>query len=172
LGYLPKEEEIVEETTPKATEGAQPLAEETGPSPTSTAGALVSTPKPLWKRGFEAFQDLKRGTCKALRGFCGFLKTFTFWVMVLLVALSIWGKFVEIQPLKAARNWLHLSERRSARSWCQSAASSGWVSYGETPYPPSAETPSVRIAPRIWCNAHSPTKGVALKMKKLFPHLN
>ncbi len=155
------------ETQTGETEEAQPLVQEVGPSPTSTMGALVATPKPPWKKVLEAVQGLKRGTCKALQGFCRWVTTwFIPHVAVALLALILFGGWIQIQPLKAAGNWAHPRESLNAYSWC---ATEGWRSYGQS-YP-LPQAPSVRIAPGVWCNPRSPTKGVATPMRRLFPHL-
>ncbi len=141
-------------------------------APEKTTSALVPTLKTPLRKFFEgvseAFQGLKKSLRVTLRWF---LRWFLPRLFVVFIALILFGGWIQTQPLKKAAGWVQLSERRSARSWCQSSASSGWVSYG-MPYPPNAETPSVKISPwGVWCNANSPTKGVVLRMKKLFPDL-
>lgn len=138
--------------------------------PKITGGVLLPPARPPQKPLQRFFTALLEGLKKGFGVLGLILKWFLPRVLAVFLGLILFGGWIQTQPLKKAAGWVQLSERRSARSWCQSSASSGWVSYG-MPYPPNAETPSVRIAPRIWCNAHSPTKGVALKMKKLFPHL-
>ncbi len=160
----------------EALEGQSRLERQKGQGPLDTPNAqttaIVATPKPIWRRVFETLQD-------ALCGILRFSKKAFVWtttwfmprVLAVFLALILFGGWIQVEPFKRmAASWLHPLERMNARSWCQSGASGGFISRW-TPYPPNEETPSVRIAPWLWCNAHSPTKGVAFKMKKLFPHL-
>ena len=139
--------------------------------PVGTQGALVPTPKtPLRKflEGVsEAFQGLKKSLRVTLRWF---LRWFLPRLFVVFIALILFGGWIQVQPLKRAAGWLHPLERVNAYSWCIST-NEGWPSVGQD-YPAGPQAPSVRIAPGLWCNPRSPTRGVAGKMRILFPHLD
>ncbi len=162
----------MEKTTPitSAEEGQDEQLALSSDATSQTSVALVTTPKPPWKRVFEAFQALWKGTCKTLQGFCRWVTTwFIPHVAVALLALILFGGWVQLQPLRAAADWLHPMQRASALSWCISTKE-GWPSVGQA-YPPGDQAPSVPIAPGLWCNAFHPTKGVATQMRRLFPDL-
>ncbi len=138
-------------------------------SPTEST-AIVATPKSFWRKSFEAFQGLWEGSCKALQGFCRWtLQWFLPRLLVGTTALILFGGWIQLQPLRAAANWLHPRERVNALSWCISTKEA-WPSVGQA-YPPGDQAPSVRIAPGIWCNSFSPNRGIATQMRTLFPDL-
>jgi hypothetical protein len=166
LGYLPKEEEIVEETTPK-TEEAQDQEGESGPSQ-ATAGGLAR--RPLWRNVLDALLGAPR---KLQTTLCGWFLRILRWILqwfvprVLVGVVSLWGFWMLFQIPQIVGDWVHPLERVNAFFWCINPNTA--ISIGQ-PYP-LTQAPSVQIAPWLWCNPRSPTGGVAGKMRILFPHL-